>query len=378
MVSSNFAFLPTEFRAIAESATKAEGHIMGDPRAACFHARFTLEAIVHWLYRHDAALRMPYDQSLGALLHEPCFQNLLPQAVFQKARVIQKVGNQAVHSARPIRQYDALQVVKELHHVCYWLVRTYTPDASREGAGVEGRARAAGSGQPARWSPARNWRPWKSSWPSRTRRPSSGSRSGTNSMPSCRPCASNSPRSAPPPKQQPDTHDYSEAETRRYLIDVELHRAGWPLDRPATGNTRSPGCPTPQGIGYADYVLWGDDGKPLAVVEAKKTTADPQVGQQQAKLYADCLEQMHGQRPIIFYTNGYTTWLWDDTAYPPRQVAGFYKKDELARLILRRSAARSAGRGRGEGRHRRALLPEAGHRQHLRAVHRAPAARPCW
>ena len=100
---SNFAFLPTEFRNIAESAIKAEGHIMGDPRAACFHARFALESAVHWLYRHDAALRMPYDQSLGALLHEPSFQNLLPQAVFQKARVIQKVGNQAVHSARPIR-----------------------------------------------------------------------------------------------------------------------------------------------------------------------------------------------------------------------------------------------------------------------------------
>ena len=69
--------------------------------------------------------------------------------------------------------------------------------------------------------------------------------------------------------------------------------------------------PNKQGIGYADYVLWGDDGKPLAVVEAKKTTVDPAVGQQQAKLYADCLEQMHGQRPIIFYTNGYTTWIWD-------------------------------------------------------------------
>jgi type I restriction enzyme R subunit len=57
---------------------------MGDPRAACFHARFALESAIQWLYRHDAALRMPYDQSLGALLHEPCFQNLLPEAVFQK------------------------------------------------------------------------------------------------------------------------------------------------------------------------------------------------------------------------------------------------------------------------------------------------------
>ena len=131
---SNFTFVPTAFGEVAEAATKSESHIKGDPRAACFHARFALETAIHWLYRHDPSLRMPYDQSLGALLHEPCFQNLLPEAVFQKARVIQKVGNQAVHSPRPIRELDAMQAVKELHHICYWLTRTYTPDASRAGA----------------------------------------------------------------------------------------------------------------------------------------------------------------------------------------------------------------------------------------------------
>src|SRR5699024_7173969 len=101
---------------------------------ACFHARFTLEAVIHWLYRHDASLRLPYDQSLRALLPEPTLQNLLSQAVFQKARVIQKVGHPAVPSQRAVRQDDARQVVKELHHICYWLVRSYTPDASRQGA----------------------------------------------------------------------------------------------------------------------------------------------------------------------------------------------------------------------------------------------------
>ena len=94
--------------------------------------------------------------------------------------------------------------------------------------------------------------------------------------------------------------------------------------------------PSDSGIGYADYVLWGDDRKPLAVVEAKKTTVDPKTGQQQAKLYADCLEQMHGQRPVIFYTNGYKHYIWDDCTYPPRVVFGFYKKEELASLIHRR------------------------------------------
>lgn len=76
--------------------------------------------MVHWLYRHDPALRMPYEQKLGALIHEPSFQNLLPPPLFQKARLVLKVGNLAVHQQRKIHQSEALQVVKELHHLCYW------------------------------------------------------------------------------------------------------------------------------------------------------------------------------------------------------------------------------------------------------------------
>ncbi|RWX44400.1 hypothetical protein H206_02118 [Candidatus Electrothrix aarhusensis] len=132
---SNFAFLPADFRTIAETATQAEGHIMGDPRAACFHARFTLEAIVHWLYRHDSSLHQPYARNLGALLFETTFQDLLPQAVLHKAQLIHKLGNAAVHNPRPVPTTSALQAVKDLHHFCHWLVRTYSPDSQRETAG---------------------------------------------------------------------------------------------------------------------------------------------------------------------------------------------------------------------------------------------------
>ena len=90
------------------------------------------------------------------------------------------------------------------------------------------------------------------------------------------------------------------------------------------------------GNGFVDYVLWGDDGKPLAVVEAKRTKRDPRVGQHQAKCYADGLEKEFGQRPAIFYSNGFRTWLWDDVNYAPREVFGFYTKDELQMLIQRR------------------------------------------
>ena len=111
---TNFAFLPNDFKALSQAATRAEGHILGDPRAACFHARFALEAAVHWLYRHDASLRMPYDNKLGALLHEPTFMNLLPEAVFQKARVIQKVGNIAVHQTKPVENETGIENVPAL------------------------------------------------------------------------------------------------------------------------------------------------------------------------------------------------------------------------------------------------------------------------
>jgi type I restriction enzyme R subunit len=136
---------------------------------------------------------------------------------------------------------------------------------------------------------------------------------------------------------QPDTHDYSETETRDYYIDLLLKEAGWHL----TGKNievEVRGMPNNQGKGFVDYVLWGDDGKPLAVVEAKRTRRDAKVGQQQAKLYADCLQAQYGQRPVIFYSNGYEHWMWNDTAYPPRAVQGFFKKPELELMIQRRTS----------------------------------------
>lgn len=333
---SNFAFLPPEFRDIAESATRAEGAIMGDPRAACFHARFTLEAVVHWLYRHDRSLRMPYDNSLGALLHEPTLQNLLPQAVFQKARVIQKVGNQAVHSPRPVRQFDALQVVKELHHVCYWLVRTYAPGAQLTGV-VWQDAQVPKPVKAAEVVPRQELEQLEARLAEQNRAALKQQQEKDALDAELQQLRKQLAAIRNASEATPDSHDYSEAQTRHYLIDVDLLRAGWPLDHQHNREYEVTGMPNSRGLGYVDYVLWGDDGKPLAVVEAKKTTVDPSVGRQQAKLYADCLEQMHGQRPLIFYTNGYETWLWDDLAHPPRKVAGFYKKDELQRLILRRT-----------------------------------------
>ena len=138
-----------------------------------------------------------------------------------------------------------------------------------------------------------------------------------------------------------DDHDYSEAETRDYFIDLLLKEAGWALTNPQDREFPVTGMPNNTGEGFVDYVLWGDDGKPLGLVEAKRTKRDARVGQQQAKLYADCLEKQFGQRPVIFYSNGYDHWMWDDMSYPPRPVQGFYKKPELELLIQRRDARKS-------------------------------------
>jgi type I restriction enzyme, R subunit len=133
--------------------------------------------------------------------------------------------------------------------------------------------------------------------------------------------------------------------TRDYFIDLLLKEAGWAIDQPRDTEFEVTGMPNAAGKGYVDYVLWGDDGKPLALVEAKRTRRDPQVGQQQAKLYADAFEAQYGRRPIIFYSNGHEHWLWDDTFYPPREVQGFYKKDELELLIQRRATRKSLAAG---------------------------------
>ena len=138
---------------------------------------------------------------------------------------------------------------------------------------------------------------------------------------------------------QPDT-TLLEIDTRGY-IDYYLEEAGWVHGHSCTHQHEVQGMPNATGTGYVDDVLWGDDGKPLALVEAKRTSRDPMEGQRQAELYANGLEQRYGQRPLIFLSNGYRHRLWDDLRYPPREVQGFYKKDELETLIRRREIRQS-------------------------------------
>jgi type I restriction enzyme R subunit len=336
---SNFAFLADEFPDIHGTAVRAETLALGDPRAAAFYARLTLEAAIKWAYKHDAALRFPYEDNLSALVHEASFKAAVGQAVLYKARYIIAVGNRAVHEARPTPQKDAGQAVTELFHVCFWLARTY----GRRSRPPDGLA----------FDPAKLNRrddALKLAHGKLTQMAADLAAKEENLAEMLRDrerldeelkilrtevAAAKTANAA-----VPDRHDYAEAQTRDAYIDVLLREAGWPLDEGRDREYPIEGMPNNEGIGYADYVLWGADGKPLAVVEAKRARRSPREGQQQAKLYADGLEKKFGQRPVIFYSNGYEHWIWDDAAHPARPIQGFLKQDELALLIERRQSRR--------------------------------------
>ena len=134
----------------------------------------------------------------------------------------------------------------------------------------------------------------------------------------------------------PNPNDPTEHETRKQYIDAMLRDAGWRLGADWLEEVELQGMPNQAQVGFADYVLYGDNGKPLAVIEAKRTSVDPAKGRQQAKLYADLLEKQHGRRPVVFLTNGFETYL-QDNQYPERQVAALYSKRDLEKLFnLRR------------------------------------------
>jgi type I restriction enzyme R subunit len=314
---------------------RAESAVYPDPRTACFYARRTLELAVAWMYKHDPALRLPYQDNLSALIHEPTFKTTVGEAVFSKARLINTLGNQAVHSHRPIQPSDAVTAVRELFHFAYWLARSYAR-GTKPAAGLVFDVIALPKFAPLPKQTVEQLQKLEAGLRERDEKLSAvlADKAALDAeLTRLRAEVAAAKKQA---AAQPDTHDYSEAETRDAFIDVLLKEAGWTLAETRDREFEVAGMPNNKGQGFVDYVLWGDDGKPLALVEAKRTKRDPREGKQQAKLYADCLEARFGRRPTIFCSNGYDHWLWDDQRYPPRPVQGFYKKAELELLIQRR------------------------------------------
>ncbi|MBO1268315.1 DEAD/DEAH box helicase family protein [Arthrobacter sp. PO-11] len=327
---------------LAQHARRAEQFARIDPRASMFYARYTAERLVEWLYKVEPGLVLPYKDDLNALLNEPAFKNLVGGPIGSKLTIIRKAGNNAVHNTVNPTIQGAELVLKELHHVCYWLARNYAKNGSQLPPSL---AFDAGHLAPVSKAPVQQQSPeqlQKLEAELKAKDDALAQAAAANADLAAQLQQLQTEIAAAKKQNQsvPDHHDYDEALTRRHLIDLDLHEAGWPLANPEDREFRVDTMPTAggtlSGTGYVDYVLWGADGLPLAVVEAKRTTTDPHVGKQQAKLYADCLERRYGRRPVIYYTSGYETWIWDDSMYPERAVQGFHTRDQLQLIVNRR------------------------------------------
>ncbi len=328
-------------------AVRAERHALSDPGLAVVYARKCLESGVRWMYQHDRSLPEPYEQKLNAYLNEPAFKALADGRVFDVAKKIQRAGNRAVHESKAPSKLEAVEVVSALFGFCLWFAITYCrfvkpdpalrfdpqrlPDTS-EAECVSLRQRQDLEAQLSRETDERVTAQQRLAESTRT------AEELNTELATLRAEVAAAKKRAVE-NIPPEAFDWSEAKTRKFKIDALLAEAGWTnLTKGRDTEYEVHGMPSESGIGYVDYVLWGADGLPLAVVEAKKSLADPRGGQQQAKLYADCLEAEFGQRPAIYVSNGYEHWLWDDTQYPARWVQGFATRDELALLIQRRES----------------------------------------
>ncbi|PLS19785.1 DEAD/DEAH box helicase family protein [Neptunicoccus cionae] len=340
---SQFSFLSTDFQDLKQHAEKAEKLALSDPRGACFWSRLTLETALKWLYRRDPVLRHPYERTLAALIAEPSLEALTGPAITTKAKYIKDQGNRAAHdSGKSLTPQDAATTVRELFHVCYWIARTYATGAKPDPAlsfdigKLEKSLTISASTVAQIQAIERNVKAAnkRAEEAEEARKASDEGREALEAeLARLRAEVAEARRAN---QAIPDAHDYDEAATRDAFIDLLLNEAGWALDQPRDREFPVEGMPSQSGKGFVDYVLWGADGKPLGLVEAKRTRKDSRTGQQQSKLYADCLEKMYGQRPVIFTTNGYDHWIWDDLRYPPRKISGFLKRNELELLHQRR------------------------------------------
>ncbi|WP_423922000.1 DEAD/DEAH box helicase family protein [Frigoribacterium sp. 2-23] len=341
---SNFDFIRQGWPELAEQARRAEHYAVGDPRTSLFYARRALEAAVEWTFRADASLGPVYREDLNARLHDASFMHLAGPAVLDKMHVIRQRGNAAVHRDAPVTVRESEATVRELFHVFVWFASTFalTPDA-RPAAGL--RFDAALVPCP-RVSTAQTTRAETEQLAERLRvaddELARAEQANVALEAELEQLRAQVAAAKPVNVAHPVPHDFQEAQTRADLIDPLLRESGWLLDQARDREYPVMGLPDRDGgdtaTGRADYVLWGADGKPLAVVEAKRASSDALVGQQQGRLYADALEREFSQRPVIYVTNGFETWLWDDLAYPQRRVQGFATRDELQWLVQRRQS----------------------------------------
>jgi type I restriction enzyme, R subunit len=347
-MSSNFQFLKnidTDFAKFFDLAIEAEQNVYKAPRLSALMCRIALEDAIRWMYDHDEELSMPYQNSLSALMSEPSFKDNLAPSLNEKIQLIRKLGNQAAHTKAKPDPLAVLASIRNLYFFFKWMVLLYSEERPEITVFDESLIPVA-SGEK---EPLIKLQSIESNYLNNLKelkRKDQKLRESEEENKRLKEELQQINKVKQRQRTQANAANYheggySESLTRSLFIDILLREAGWDPKGVNVEEYEVKGMPettNPTGIGYIDYVLWGDNGLPLAIIEAKKTKVDAHKGQHQAELYANCLEQMTGQRPIIFYSNGFEHWIWDDHFYPSRPIQGFYTKDELNLLIQRRTS----------------------------------------
>lgn len=335
---SNFQFLRSEWAPLFKNAQQAELHATTAPVTSAFYGRLTLEMTVDWMFENDGDLDEPYEHSLSARMYAPSFKELVPQSIYREITYVRKEGNNAVHGRR-ISPYVSMASLKYLHRFLIWIAELYSEETPEIVPFDEAFIPTRGFAQKKVEELQRLQLQFEQQQQALKKEQEKLLQKDAEIEKLKAQLAATKTIKEQHKHIPLPASPFSEAETRTLFIDAMLREAGWDPAGPKVAEYPLSGIPkhiNKTGRGYADYVLWGDDGLPLAVLEAKQTQLEVYRGQHQSEVYANCLEQMHGQRPIIFFTNGFETWLWDDQFYPPRQVHGFYTKEELRLLIQRR------------------------------------------
>ncbi|NFP64260.1 DUF4145 domain-containing protein, partial [Clostridium botulinum] len=327
---TNFEFLKfkKEFTSFSDACIEAEKSILVSPSTTAILSRRALELAVKWVYSFDEDLEIPYRDNISSLIHSGSFLELIDSEMFPLLKFIISLGNVAVHTNKSITREEAILSLHNLYQFINWIDYCYGDDYKEKK--FDENSLLQGEEKRVRPEELKDLYDKLSSKDKKLEEIIKGNEELRKEITQKR-------------KDNTENYDFdideiSEFDTRKIYIDVELKLAGWDFNKDIGEEIELFGMPNNAEKGYADYVLYGDNGKPLAVVEAKKTSKDPKIGREQAKLYADCLEKQYDVRPVIFYTNGLETYIWDDyNGYSERRIYGFFKKDELQLMIYRRT-----------------------------------------
>lgn len=325
---TNFDYLKQEpkFSRFADVAISAERIILMDPEASIINSRRAMEFAVKWMYSVDSDLEMPYQDNLQSLMNAEEYRDIVGPDLWKRMDYIRKCGNNVAHSNKKLGRDEAMLCLENLFIYLDFVACCYSSqyeERSFDKTVITSRIEKARESKAA-----------ASAVKAELEREQE--KSAKQELDLQKLMAENASLkeelSARRQEQQqayvPKPLDLSEYKTRKLYIDAMLMEAGWTEGKDWLNEVELHGMPNQSGIGFADYVLYDDMHRPLAVIEAKRTCADVSRGRQQAKLYADLLEQKYKRRPVIFLTNGFETHIIDGQ-YPERPCAVIYSKRDL-------------------------------------------------